>query len=492
MTNRPAALRSLDDLLADQPPEVPAPADAGERCRQSLTDRRTIVVALDDDPTGTQVVHDVPVATAWEPADLAELLDDHSPLKFVLTNSRSLDRADAVAINEVIADRVLELAARRGESVEFVSRSDSTLRGHFPAETDTLRDVAQRHDVQPDVVLICPAFPEAGRITVDGTHWVRVPDGYLPAGSSEFAQDATFGYASSKLSDWVAERTDGAIPADSVHAITLTDLREGGADHVGDLIDALPSGAVVTADTVTDSDLAVLSLGLAIARGRGRRILHRAGPSLLAPLVGMQRAAPLTVAALAAEIQAQPGGARRGGGITVVGSHTSVSTGQLDELIAAHGPTHVELDVDAVLDDADAEIDRVVTALSPHRAHDDVVVSTSRTRRDASTPDASLALSRAVGSALVEVVRRTVDEVAPSYLVAKGGITSSDVATESLAVRRATVIGQMILGGLPVWRLPDDCRCPGLPYVIFPGNVGDRHTLATVVGTLKEAVAAAT
>jgi uncharacterized protein YgbK (DUF1537 family) len=492
VSNGPMTPRSLEELLVDQPPEGPVPADAGERCRRSFDNPRTIVLALDDDPTGTQVVHDVPVATAWEFPDLEALLDDPSPLKFVLTNSRSLDRADAVVINEVIADRTLELAGRRGVSVEFVSRSDSTLRGHFPAETDTLRETARRHGVEPDVVVICPAFPEAGRITVGGTHWVRVPDGYVQAGSSEFARDATFGYASSTLAGWVAERTNGAIPAEAVDSITLTDLREGGPDHVGDLIAGLPTGAVVAADAVTDGDLAVLSLGLAIARERGRRILHRSGPSVLAPLVGMQRAEPLSVAELAAEIRAQPRMSEHGGGITVVGSHTSVSTGQLDELIAVHGPTHVEMEVDAVLDDAGAEIERVVSALAPHRADDDVVVSTSRTRRDASTPEASLALSRAVGSAIVEVVRRTVEEVTPAYLVAKGGITSSDVATEALAVRRATVIGQMIVGGLSVWRLPEDSRCPGLPYVIFPGNVGDRHTLAAVVGKLKEAVAAAT
>lgn len=491
MSDPGPAAHALAAILADQPAETPVPADANRRCRDSLASTGTMIVVLDDDPTGTQVVHDVPVATRWETEDLRALLADGPPLSFVLTNSRAMDQADAIACNGQIADRVLELAAEFGRSVEFVSRSDSTLRGHFPAETDTLADRLQRHGHGVDVLLLCPAFPEAGRITVGGVHLARTADGYVPVGESEFASDATFGYASSRLSEWVAERTDGRVDADDVITVTLHALREGGAQQVATILLDAPAGSVVVADAVTDGDLAVLAMGTAIARERGCRILHRCGPSILAPLVGQRRAAPLTVDDLAVLLAAQRPSDPRGGGLTIVGSHTSVSTGQLDALLAAHDPVHVELDVDAVLDDATTEVARVVTALAPHRLSDDVVVSTSRTRRDGVSPEASLELARAVGSTLVEVVRRTVAQVTPSYVIAKGGITSSTVATDALEVRRATVIGQMILGGLPVWRLPEDSRCPGLPYVIFPGNVGDAQTLATIVGTLRTAVAQA-
>jgi uncharacterized protein YgbK (DUF1537 family) len=491
MSSETSAPRSLDEVLAGQPPEVPFPADAMARCRASLEATGTLLVALDDDPTGSQVVHDVPVVTRWGDDDLRSLVARDAALSFVLTNSRALDRVDAVTCNRQIAESLLDIAVELGRRVEFVSRSDSTLRGHFPAETDTLADALRRHGREVDVLLLCPAFPEAGRITVDGTHWVRTPEGYVAAGDSEFAGDATFGYRSSRLADWVAERTDHRVSPAEVRSITLHDLRTGGADQVATILSDGPTGTVVAADAVTDTDLALLAMGVAIARERGRRILHRSGPSILAPLVGQRRADPLTEADLATEIASQPYAEQRGGGLTVVGSHTTVSTAQLEGLLTAHGPFHVELDVDAALDDPSTEIGRVVAALAPHRATGDVVVSTTRTRRDATTPAASLALARAVGDALVQVVRRTVDEVAPSYVVAKGGITSSTVATDALGVRHATVIGQMIVGGLPVWRLPEDSRCPGLPYVIFPGNVGDQGTLAAIVGTLRAAVARA-
>lgn len=489
MSRPMSPLRSLDDLLAEQPPPALPPAGARERCLRSLRDTSTAVIALDDDPTGTQAVRDVPVVTVWGEGDLSGLLEDPVRLGFVLTNSRSLDEADAIEVNREIADRVLVLARERGTNVELVSRSDSTLRGHLPAEISTLAEVCGVHGVAPDVLLLCPAFPEAGRITIDGTHWVGVEGGYLPVGASEFSRDATFGYASSFLPAWVEERTRGRIRATAVRTVTLTDLRIGGAERVAEALDEVSSGTVVAADVAGDEDLVILALGIALVREGGRRILHRSGPSLLAPLVGQRRPEPLLAADLAGRMACRSVAGPVGGGITVVGSHTSVSTAQLEQLLEAHPVTHVELDVDAVLADTDAEVTRVARALASYRNDGDVVISTSRARREADSAAASLALSRRVSDALVQVVARTVAESQPSYVVAKGGITSSDVATRALGVRRATVIGQMIRGGLPVWQLPDDSRCPGLPYVIFPGNVGDRDTLATTVGTLRSAAA---
>jgi uncharacterized protein YgbK (DUF1537 family) len=66
----------------------------------------------------------------------------------------------------------------------------------------------------------------------------------------------------------------------------------------------------------------------------------------------------------------------------------------------------------------------------------------------------------------------------------KGGITSSDIATEGLAVKDALVCGQ-IIPGVPVWKLGAESRYPGLIYVVFPGNVGDAQALVEVVNKLR-------
>lgn len=87
----------------------------------------------------------------------------------------------------------------------------------------------------------------------------------------------------------------------------------------------------------------------------------------------------------------------------------------------------------------------------------------------------AFAIGRAVSDALVEIVRALA--IRPRFVIAKGGITSSDVATRGLGVRRALVRGQ-ILPGVPVWRLGAEARWPELDYVVFPGNVGDAGALA--------------
>ena len=74
-------------------------------------------------------------------------------------------------------------------------------------------------------------------------------------------------------------------------------------------------------------------------------------------------------------------------------------------------------------------------------------------------------------------------EIRPRFIVAKGGITSSEVGTKGLRVRRARVMGQ-ILPGVPVWQTGPESRFPGLPYVIFPGNVGDENALRNAVEKL--------
>ena len=109
------------------------------------------------------------------------------------------------------------------------------------------------------------------------------------------------------------------------------------------------------------------------------------------------------------------------------------------------------------------------------------LVYTSRALITGATKEQSLQIGQQVSAALIETVRRVA--VAPRFIVAKGGITSSDIATRALDVIQARVLGQ-IAPGVPVWRLGDESRFPGIPYIVFPGNVGTKETLAQVVEEL--------
>ena len=184
------------------------------------------LVVLDDDPTGTQSVADLPVLTRWKEDDMVWALQQDVSAIYVMTNSRSLDPVDARAINLDVAHAAIAAAKKLDKKVAFVSRSDSTLRGHYPLEPDTLAEVAEANGQSIDGYIIVPAFGDAGRITVGGVHYAgNDSDGYQKVEDTEFAQDATFGYKHSRIADWVEEKTDGAVKAADVIEIPLDVVR---------------------------------------------------------------------------------------------------------------------------------------------------------------------------------------------------------------------------------------------------------------------------
>jgi uncharacterized protein YgbK (DUF1537 family) len=209
-----ASGRPIDErgYLTSQPPELRIEGALDEIRRRVVESGRRVVV-LDDDPTGVQSVHGVPVLTTWAVEDLRWALEQTSPTFYILTNSRSFPEDEAVDLNREIARNLSAAAAESGTDFDVVSRSDSTLRGHYPAETDALAAALAEGGRGPDGLIICPAFFEAGRITVDDVHWVRQDGELVPAGQTEFASDHSFGYRSSDLKAWVEEKTGERLRA---------------------------------------------------------------------------------------------------------------------------------------------------------------------------------------------------------------------------------------------------------------------------------------
>ncbi|MGW4751298.1 four-carbon acid sugar kinase family protein [Streptomyces chartreusis] len=455
------------------------PAEVAARLRTAPR-----LAVLDDDPTGTQTVKDIPVLTTWSVDDLRWALRQDSTAFFVLTNTRSLSPRDAAARNREVA-RALH-AASVAENVPYViaSRGDSTLRGHFPLETDVLAEESAAAGAAPDGVVLVPAYIEAGRLTVSSVHWMRTADGLLPVGESEFAKDATFGYTSSALPDWIEEKTKGRTPADRVLRITLTDLRTGGPDHVAARLATLRGGATAVVDAVCDDDLRVLALALAEAEENGSRLLYRVGPSFVRARAGQPAHPPLDPAELC-PLRAPDAGH----GLIVVGSHVSLTTRQLDHLrdVAGDVAEH-ELDVARLLDpeSRDGHIRDVAYTAATTLTKADTVIRTTRTVVTATDPDESLAISRSVSAALVETVRLITAARRPAFVIAKGGITSSDTATHGLDIRRAWARGTLLPGIVSLWQ-PVDGPATGVPYIVFAGNVGGDEALTDALTLLRRA-----
>lgn len=458
------------ELLGGLPPEWPE--DLMPRIREAL-DPGTTVVVLDDDPTGTQTVHDVHVVSRWEADVLEEELADERGCFYVLTNSRSHPLRRAREMNGQIGRNLLAASRAAGRDFAVVSRSDSTLRGHFPGEVDALADAVGGGF---DGRLIVPFFREGGRRTIGGVHYVEQDDRLVPAALTDYANDDAFGYESSNLREWVQEKTEGRVDAEDVAAVTIGDLREGGPKRVTGRLREVTDGRVCVVDSATYRDMEVFVLGLLRAERAGKRFLYRTAASFVAVRAGIQRRPLLE----REELGLPPSGAL----LFVIGSHVPKATAQLNHLLRNTGTRGVQVRVRRLLaeDSRRREVGRVVAEARRHLdAGRDVAVYTSRGRIAGQDGEEALAIGERVSRSLVEIVREV--QGGARCLVAKGGITSSDVATEALGMRSATVLGQ-VLPGVPAWRLGPGSEHPGLPYVVFPGNVGTPASLSELVELL--------
>ncbi|MGI6107131.1 MAG: four-carbon acid sugar kinase family protein [Lachnospiraceae bacterium] len=452
--------KSLDRLLAAE-----------------LAANHTKFVVLDDDPTGVQTVHDVNVYTDWKPDSLLRGFGEDSRLFFVLTNSRGMTAAETAKIHrEIIASAELA-AARTGRSYQFISRSDSTLRGHYPLETELLREGMEKNGRKTDGEILFPFFKEGGRYTIDNTHYVRYGDRLVPAAQTEFARDPTFGYTHSDLPQYIEEKTDGRYRASDVVCVSLEDLRAGKIDSIRDQLLSVRDFGKVCVNAIDYCDVKVFCIALYRAMAAGKTFLYRTAASFVKVVGGISDRPLLTRKDM---VTAENGN----GGVVVVGSHTAKTTAQLEELLRMPGTVPVEFRSSLVLSGDDAFYGEVSRCAAEEekiiRAGKTAVCFTERKLLTVDGDTRESALLRSVK--ISDGVQRLVGELraVPSFVIAKGGITSSDVGTKALKVRCAKVLGQ-IRPGIPVWQTGPESRFPGTPYVIFPGNVGE-------AGTLREAV----
>jgi len=446
-----SAFSSKTATFASLPP--PWPHDLMPVIREQLAKRAAKVVVLDDDPTGTQTVHDIPVLTEWSLERLKLALSENGPGFYILTNSRAFTTAEACRINREIGERLQTAAAATKSEFVCISRSDSTLRGHFPDEVTALSGETP--------LLLCPYFEAGGRYTIGDVHYVAEGDQLVPAGETPFAKDATFGFKASNLRDWVVEKSKGTITPDRIRSLSLDDIRQKGPEAIAEQL-MLANGMVCIANAACQRDMEVVVLAQIMAESRGQRLMGRTAASYVATRMGLAPRPLLGGHDLARDVP--------GGGLIVVGSYVPKTTEQLQHLLDGSSIERVELNVQS-LNESAAITQRVDALLS---AGKDVVLYTSRQLVTGADADASLRFGQSVSATLVRMVSAL--KTSPRFFIAKGGITSSDLATRALGVKRALVRGQ-ILPGIPVWQLGEESRFPGMNYVVFPGNVGGADAL---------------
>ncbi|KAL9270427.1 L-threonate dehydrogenase-like protein [Drosera capensis] len=464
---------SKESVMQSLPSEWPV--DPTDDIRELIRNSLRPLVVLDDDPTGTQTVHDIEVLTEWKVESLIEQFRKMPKCFFILTNSRSLEPEKASYLVKEIC-RNLHAAAKSAGNMEFtvVLRGDSTLRGHFPEATDAAVSVLG----EMDAWIICPFFLHGGRYTIGDVHYVADSDRLVPAGDTEFARDHAFGYKCSNLREWVEEKTRGCIPASEVASISIELLRKGGPDAVCEQLCSLKKGSTCIVNAASERDMAVFALGMIQAEFKGKRFLCRTAANFVSARVGIISKPPISPKDLGRYKE-------RAGGLIVVGSYVPKTTKQVEELKiqCEQRLKCIEVDVENVAMKSSEEREQEISQAAEMAdifigANVDTLIFTSRRLITGKTPSDSLEINFKVSSSLVEIVRRITTK--PRYILAKGGVTSSDLATKALEARSAVVVGQA-LPGVPLWQLSDESRHPGVPYIVFPGNVGDHTALAVVV-----------
>jgi len=444
----------------------------------------TKIIVIDDDPTGSQTVHSCLLLTRWDIDTLKQGLQDEAPLFFILSNTRAMEAQQAAEVTRTICQNLkhaLDSLRQAGQVINplVVSRSDSTLRGHYPIETDIIAEELGPFDAH----FMAPAFFEGGRITRNSTHYLLIEGKPVPVHETEFARDSVFGFSTAYLPDYVEEKTHGQIKADAVERFLLDDVR-------GDCrkrLRGLKNNVCCVVDAEQQTDLDNFATQLLEIAGEGKRFLFRSAASLLTAFARLPPQ-PVASEAMAQYVcNQQPG-------VILVGSHVSKTSQQLAHLLDQTDITAVHVDVQQ-LNIADplqwAETaSRVAEDLlnqieTAHQAGKTVVIYTTREELQFANQAARLAFGQRLSTFLMGLVSRLPATI--GFLISKGGITSNDVLSTGLDLAVSRVVGQ-ILPGCSVIRCPEDHpRFPNLPVVIFPGNVGDETSITRAYRILTSA-----
>ncbi|MEB3310258.1 MAG: four-carbon acid sugar kinase family protein [Snowella sp.] len=426
------------------------------------------IIVLDDDPTGSQTVHSCLLLMQWDVETLRLGLRDEVPIFFVLTNTRALTPEKAAQVTrEVCQNLKLALAAENITEFLIVSRSDSTLRGHYPIETDAIAEELGDFDAH----FLIPAFFEGGRVTRDSVHYLMINGTPTPVHETEFAKDSVFGYHHSYLPDYVEEKTQGKIKANEVKRFLLNDIRQ---DCLPELL-TLKNNQCAVVDGEVQTDLDQFAQAVLTAADHGKRFLFRSAASILTSLAQLDKQ-PLAPEAMA---QYKPTDKT---GVVLVGSHVKKTTEQLNNLLQEPDVVGVEIDVTRLRDfpeTRDQILSETLEKINQIRQGNQTpVIYTSRQELAFDTIQKRLDFGVAVSALLMDIVQSLPKDI--GFLISKGGITSNDVLSTGLSLRSARLLGQILPGCSMVTTAADHLLFPHLPVVLFPGNVGDAQGLATV------------
>ncbi len=438
------------------------------------------IVVFDDDPTGSQTVYGCPLLLQWDKEILTKGINESSPLLFLLTNTRSLSpeiaeqrlRQICRTFKEVIQEHEIGL-----DKFFYISRGDSTLRGHSLLEPKVINE-----ELGPfDATFHVPAFFEGGRTTVNGVHLVNG----TPVHKTIFAKDQIFGFSTSHLPSWIEEKSNYKIKSEDVSLINIDQLREASIDESGmqKLINFLlklssNQPVVVDAESSIDLNTFIASIKLLVDR---KRFLFRSAASLINSISNIYPENNNIKDFSRLRLRDQNGLFKPG--IVVVGSHIQLADEQLKLLLENITCVGVQLPVKKIARIFDCvPKDSLLLDLENLWAQHllDIINSNKTPVLFTSRGELSFVSSKKrmqFGVFLAELMGRLVNRISNKlgYIISKGGITTHILISEGLLLKSVEVKGQVLPGVSVV--CASEKNKDKLPIITFPGNLGDKETL---------------
>lgn len=448
--------------------------------KEEIEKSKKKIIVLDDDPTGVQTVHGVSVYTNWSKESIICGLKELNRVFFILTNSRGFTEEQTIEVHREIAKNIQLEANKLGISYLLISRSDSTLRGHYPVETQVIKEQIEIcQGEKMDGEILCPFFEEGKRITKKDIHYVQYNDVWIPVSETEFAKDKTFGYKNSDLKLYIEEKTGGKYKATDVISVSLESIRCLDIKGIVAQLMQVQNFNKVIVNAEKYEDLNIFCIALYLAMAKGKTFLFRTAASFVRVVSGIEKRGLLTYDELIDKKTDR-------GGIVIIGSYTEKTTLQLQALQTLNGLEFIEFNSDLVMNEKEFEneVKRVLLLEENFILKGKTVVVYTKRKLlslEQDTKEDALIRSVKISNALQSLIGQLA--ITPRFVIAKGGITSSDIGTKALHVKKALVLGQ-IKPGIPVWQLGEESKFPLIPYVIFPGNVGEVETLKEVLEIL--------
>jgi len=470
------SLLMLKDVLNQVPPLPTKKGNLRVEISTLLNREKVKIVVLDDDSTGIQTVHGCLLLTKWSEKNLDKAFSHHSSFFYVLTNSRSLTPQEVKRIYQDILQHVIAVNKRHGFRLLIISRSDSTLRGHFPLEPDIIAEVLEDNHIKVmKTIFFAPVLFEAGRYTYNDIHYLEKNGKLIPVAETEFARDNVFCYSHSCLEDFIIEKTNQRIGKRQIGSLSIDFLRNRSIQDIKRQILYLRDKDYMIINAFNYFELRKFSLAvLEILTEQDSSAIFRTSSSFVKAISGIRDKSMLVKQDLLSN---------GGIGIFIVGSHVQMSTAQLEKLLQENGVRGIEVKPHDTLLNPNGAVSSTLHFIS-ETVNQNItpVIYTSREEIRYKEKRMRIKIGQSISAALVDIMRRL--PFRPSYIVAKGGITSNDILKYSLDIESATVEGQ-ILPGVPVIVTERSNKYPSVPYIIFPGNVGTEESLAEVYRLLK-------